>query len=225
MAEILIGDYGLIARAEKGAETTAVAMANVAEGTWVEITAVDPAGPWALGGLKVGDPYYEPNPTATALTLVATDAFMPITQHVIGFARGWSMEFARNPIDTTALKDLQNTNIYGRPNLTGNLAGFLVTDDSEMDIVTQRFIETVKIDGTAATTVSRLEIETEPLAFIGYTLKVESGRAFIEAYYMPSMDLGTLNVGSEVGGLTDLTVPITLRQGSVKRVEIKLPTV
>ena len=177
-----------------------------------------------MAGLKAGDPFYEPNPTATALDLAVGDTYLPLTELVIGFARGWSLEFARNPIDTTALVDEQNTNIYGRPNLTGNMTGFLVTDDANIDATTQRFLETIKIDGStgASTTVSKLEINTEPLAFIGYTLKKEANRSFIEAYYMPSMDLGTLTVGSEVGGLTDLTVPVTLRAGTVKRVEITL---
>ena len=223
MAEILIGDYGLITSIAKGVAVVAAAGDSVPEGTWAEIVVADPAGPWAMAGLKVGDPVYEPNPAATALDLVVNDSYQPITELVIGFARGWSLEFARNPIDTTALSDEQNTNIYGRPNLTGNMTGFLVTDDENIDATTQRFLETVKVDATgAATTVSKLEINTEPLAFIGYTLKKDANRPFIEAYYMPSMDLGTLNVGSEVGGLTDVTIPVTLRAGTVKRVVITL---
>ena len=222
MAEILIGDYGLITSAVRGAEVTAAAGDHIAEGTWVEITTADAAGPWAIAGLKVGDPFYEPNPDASALALVVNDAYLPITESVIGFARSWQIEFTRNPIDTTALVDEQSTNIYGRPTLTGTLGGFLVTDDAVLDATTQRFVETVKIDGSAATTVSKLELSSDPITFIGYTLKPAANRPFIEAYYMPQMDLGTWTVGAEVGGLTEVSVPITLRAGKVTRAEITL---
>ena len=148
MAEILIGDYGLITNGVKGVEVTAAAGDHIAEGTWVEITTADAAGPWAIAGLKVGDPYYEPNPDASALALVVNDAYLPITEGVLGFARSWQIEFTRNPIDTTALVDTQSTNIYGRPTLTGTLGGFLVTNDDILDAATQRFVETIKIDGS-----------------------------------------------------------------------------
>ena len=228
MAEILIGDYGLIVSTSREAEVTIpVAGGEVPEGTWVEVSGKSGMAnsPWA--DLDLGDIYYEPNAAGMAAGLLQDDAYYPLTENVIGFARSWQAELARNPIDTTALKDLQSTNIYGRSNFTGTIGGFLVTDDAQIDEITRRFVETIKIDGSLANTVvTKLEINTDPLSFIGYTLKKEANKDFIEAYWLPSIDLGTLTVGSEVGGLTDFSTPITLAPDDLgrtfKRYEIKL---
>ena len=52
MAEILIGDYGLITSIAKGAEVTAAATDHVAEGMWVEITGCSSGRCVGNGGLK-----------------------------------------------------------------------------------------------------------------------------------------------------------------------------
>ena len=156
-----------------------------------------------------------------AVTPASGDTHKVLTEHVLGFARGWNIELARTTIDTTALKDQQSTSIFGRPTAGGNISGFLVSNDSNADEAIRRFMDTYKI--AADGTVTTLQRNTDPLTFIGYTLKQAANKAFIDAYYLPRMDIGTLNIGAEVGGLTDFNSPLALRSGAIARYFITLP--
>ena len=215
--EILTGDHGLITAPKRGAnEIIGDAAIKIAPFTWVEVTAKAAAGS-TFGDIPVGGIYMTPAEIAPPVG----DKWYVLTENIIGFARNWSMEFTRSAIDTTVLKDLQGTSIYGRPTAGGTIGGFLVTNDSDIDEAIRRFMVTYKI--SSAGVVSAIEQSTEPLTFIGYTLKKEANKPFIEAYYLPKMDLGTLNVGSEVGGLSDFNTPLTLRSGAISRYLITLP--
>ena len=212
--EIIIGDYGLITTIVIAGEDKTD---KIPPYTWVQVTEKAEASS-KFGTVPVGGLYYSP----VEITLSSGDKWKAITEAILGFARSWQVEFARNSIDTTALKDLQSTSIFGRPTVTGSIGGFLVTNDAGADSAIARFMDTHKIaaDGVA-TTIKR---NTNPLAFIGYTLKREANRPYIEAYHMPNMDIGSLTIGTEVGGLTDFTSPLALRSGAIARYEIAVPS-
>ena len=211
--EIIAGDFGLITAGRPA--DTAVNTA-IPPYTWAEVTAKASSSS-VFGDIPVGLAFMSP----VSVTPASGDMHKPLTEQVIGFARGWNIELARTTIDTTALKDQQSTSIFGRPTAGGNINGFLVTNDAQADEAIRRFMDTYKI--AADGSVSSIKQSTEPLTFIGYTLKQAANKAFIEAYYLPKMDIGTLNVGSEVGGLTDFNSPLALRSGRIARYFITLP--
>ena len=212
--EIITGDFGLITVV---AHNNTKVKTDIPSGAWVEVAAKDSASNY--GAVAVGDLYY--NPTANAYSVTGDDEHYVLTEQILGFATGWSIELTRNPIDTTALQDEQSTSVFGRPATSGTINGYLVANDTNADAALRRFVATYKIsDAGVATLVDR---EFTPLAFIGYTVKREANKGFIEAYYLPEMDLGTLNIGSEVGGLIDFNSPLALRGGSIKRYTIDLP--
>lgn len=214
--EILTGDFGLFTQVERTAGSTTTD--NIPTGDWIEVAAKATSNS-KFGTIPVGGLYY--NPTAAAISVTSGDTYYVLTENVIGFARGWSVELNRNNIDTTALKDLQSTSIFGRTTVTGNINGFLVANDGEAEEALKRFMTIYKISDTGvATTVAR---DTGPLSFIGYTLKRSANKNIISAYYLPSMDIGTLTVGSEVGGLQDFTVPLALRSGEVSHYVVDIP--
>ena len=153
------------------------------------------------------------------LFLVMT--YYVLTENIIGFARGWNIELTRNSLDTTALKDVQSTSVFGRATAGGSINGFLVTNDTVADEAIRRFMTTYQI--SASGVVTAIEKISDPLTFIGYTLKKSANKPFIEAFYLPEMDIGTLNVGSEVGGLSDFNTPLGLRSGEISRYFITLP--
>ena len=217
--EKLTGDFGLITRVSAvGSEVTSTASDALDAGNWLEVTELASSNS-KFEGLNVGDLFYVPVDDWDA---ASGDKYMLLTEVTIGFATGWSIELARNPIDTTTLKDTQSTSIFGRPSTTGSINGFLVANDSQADVFMQRFMRTIKISGTGGIEV--LEKSSDPLTFIGYSLKRESNRPYLEAYYLPRMDIGTINVGSEVGGLIDFNAPLTLRSGEITRFAVTFPT-
>lgn len=212
--EIIIGDYGLITNIVTSGEDKTD---KIPPYTWVEVSEKASASS-KFGDIPVGGLYYSP----VEITLTSGDKWKEITESIIGFARSWQVEFARNSIDTTALKDLQSTSIFGRPTVTGSIGGFLVTNDAGADVAISRFMDTHKVAATGA--VTTIKRNASALAFIGYTLKREANRPYIEAYHMPNMDIGSLTIGTEVGGLTDFTSPLALRSGAIARYEIAVPS-
>ena len=213
--EILTGDFGLITTIARSGAASAGAIAS---GDWVEVAAKKDGSDF--GAVAVGDLFY--NPTASAITTSGGDTQYALTEQILGFATGWSIELARNPIDTTALQDEQSTSVFGRPTTSGTINGYLVANDTNADAALQRFVDTYKISAAGVATL--VAKSAAPLAFIGYTIKAAANRPFIEAYYLPEMDIGTINIGSEVGGLIDFNAPLALRGGSLKRYSITLPT-
>lgn len=229
MAQILLGDFGhIVAANTRGAVRTD--NTALADGTWAIIIS-KAATNSGFDDFDVGDLYYQNG--STKPTLGSGDSYRIIrnidsetdkaaNDPSLLFAKSWQLEFARNQIDTTVLTDKQSTAIFGRPTISGTLGGILITDDDEMDKVIQRFVKSYKIGSS----IEVLDIDTEPLAFLGYTLKKSAGKEFIEAYWMPAVDIGTLTVGAEVGGITEFSVPITLastKEGkSIKRYAINL---
>ena len=229
--ELLIGDYGLLtAPAIAAAEVSGNGTTALTEGAWVEVTALAAASS-EFQNIVVGDLFYAGK---SGIMPPTGDKWKPLTESIVGFIRSWQLEFARTSIDTTTLRDLQSTSIFGRPTLSGTLGGILVTGDpatgdADIDIALKRFVESYKFDFTSATTTrERVEIETDPIALIGYTLKKAANKPFVEAYYMPTMDFGNFTVGSEVGGLTEFSSPMSLGldplSRGIKRYEIALPT-
>ena len=217
--EKLTGDFGLITNVVSiGNEETSSGSDSLDAGSWLEITALANSSS-KFEGLAVGDLFYVP---ADDFDLTSGDKYKLLTENTIGFATGWSIELTRNPIDTTALKDTQSTSIFGRPTTTGTINGYLVANDKQADLWIQRFMRTVKISGTGG--ISLLEKVSTPLTFIGYSLKRESNRPYLEAYYLPQMDIGTISVGSEVGGLIDFNAPLVLRSGEITRYAVTFPT-
>lgn len=211
--EILTGDFGLITSTARAGAVVTGAM-NIDAYTWVEIATKGTAS--VFGDIPVGGIYYTP----IMIPGVVGDSWYVLTENILGFARGWNIELTRNSLDTTALKDVQSTSVFGRPTTGGSINGFLVTNDTEADEAIRRFMTTYKIDLAGA--VTSIEKSSDPLTFIGYTLKRASNKAFLEAYYLPEMDIGTLNVGSEVGGLSDFNTPLGLRSGEITRYVINL---
>lgn len=227
--ELLIGDYGLLTAPTLGADVSGDGTVTIPTGTWVEVTAKTAAGVFA--NVDVGDLYYEAK--AMGIAPLTGETYKVLTETIVGFIRNWQIEFTRTSIDTTTLRDEQSTSIFGRPNLSGTIGGILVTGtatagDADIDIALQRFMESYKIDASiAATTITKVEKNTDPISLIGYTLKPGANKPFIEAYYLPFMDFGTFTVGSEVGGLTEFSSPISAGldpfSRGVKRYVITLP--
>ena len=229
--ELLIGDYGLLTAPTLGMEITGNGTLKIPTGSWVEVTAKASTG--IFSNIDVGDLYYEAQVATNAAAPATGEMYKVLSETVVGFIRNWQIEFTRTSIDTTTLRDEQSTSIFGRPNLSGTIGGILVTGeaatgDADIDIALQRFMESYKIDASSTTTtVAKVEKNTDPISLIGYTLKPASNKPFIEAYYLPFMDFGTFTVGSEVGGLTEFSSPISAGldpfSRGVKRYVITLP--
>ena len=211
--EILTGDNGLITTVARSGDAVST---KIDPNNWVEVAGKADSSS-KFGDVPVGGIYFAP----VEITPATGDTYYALNELIVGFARSWNIELARTSIDTTALKDEQSTSIFGRPTAGGSIGGFLVTNDAQADEAIRRFMDTYKIDAAGA--VTSIKRSTDPLSFIGYTLKRESNKAFIEAYYLPQMDIGTLNIGSEVGGLTDFNAPLALRSGAISRYFITLP--
>ena len=229
--ELLIGDYGLLTAPTLGAEVTGSGSVVIPQGSWVEVTAKGSTGLFA--NIDVGDLYYEAQAMGDATPPTSSESYQVLSETIVGFIRNWQVEFTRTSIDTTTLRDEQSTSIFGRPNLSGTIGGILVTGtpstgDADIDVALSRFMESYKIDSsTTTTTVTKVEKNTDPISLIGYTLKPGANKPFIEAYYLPFMDFGTFTVGSEVGGLTEFSSPISAGldpfSRGVKRYQITLP--
>ena len=229
--ELLIGDYGLLTAPTLGAQVTGDGSVKIPTGSWVEVTAKASTG--IFSNIDVGDLYYEAQAATNAVAPATGENYMVISEVTVGFIRSWQIEFTRTSIDTTTLRDPQSTSIFGRPSLSGTIGGILVTGeaatgDADIDLALQRFMESYKIDASSTTTtVDKVEKNTDPISLIGYTLKPGANKPYIEAYYLPFMDFGTFTVGSEVGGLTEFSSPISAGldpfSRGVKRYVITLP--
>ena len=229
--EILQGDYGLVTAPSLDSEVTGDGTAKIAQGKWVEVTALaSGTGIFASGTaeknrIKVGDLYYETNTAANATAPASSDKYRPLGDQVLTSAKSWSVEFTRNQIDVTTLRDPQSVNIFGRPTVAGTIGGLSLTgkpDDTDKEVdptfAYSRFFETYEISNSNNTiTILRQMKNTTPVNILCYTLKAAENKAYIEAFYMPLVDFGTISVGAEVGGLTEFSSPISLGSDSLAR--------
>ena len=210
---ILQGDYGRLTSTALGTESVGGTNKRVSKG-WVQITAK--AGTSAFTNLSVGDLYYDDRADNARLAVTDDDdKWKPITETTLNMVKSWQLEFTRNQIDTTVLKDPVSTSVYGRPNVTGTITGLLIAGDSGLTTAMSRFFETKSISSSGS--VTKTDIDTDPISFLGYTLHSDAKKDYMEAYYLPSIDLGSITIGAEVGGLTEFSSPITVGYDSLNR--------
>ena len=169
-----------------------------------------------FGALKVGDLYY--NTTASPITVTTGDSYYligtPGTSTAIKYAcflTSFSFEFSSTEQDFTTLCDNQTVNIPGTPDVSGTFEGYLTypsgstlaLPDTRMDPddLTARFLEVITIDSTAAIDIR--EIETTPLAFLGFTVDNQGVKGvkgnYMELLYAPALNVSSINVGVSQG--------------------------
>ena len=213
--EVIVGDFGELWTGTLADESSAA----LAKGDIVEVTAKGDSS--KFGAVPVGGAYYAP----VAVTLATGDKYKKFNQEKLTFVRSWNIELTRNSVDTTVLNDEQSTSVFGRPTLSGTVAGYLVTGDPQMDAAYKRFMDSYVIanDGVA----TKLAKDSSAFAFIGWTLKADANKNQLEFFYLPKADLGTISIGAEVGSLSEFSAPISLaadEQGrGITRYTVDLP--